>query len=110
MSLELAIVSSLAVPALVLAYIGFELKDQHSSVKMLMVAVSQVFLLGLPFTGWQLALEADYPQIAEYMLAFELASIVVFTVFVFYMIWRYLVATSKALSVNTTGVDFDEVG
>lgn len=103
---ELAILGALAVPALVLAYIGFQLKDQHSSMKMLMVSASQVFLLGVPFTGWKLAEEAGYNEIASYMLGFELAAIIVFIIFVFYSIYLYLRAA--ALVTSGTKDSFEE--
>lgn len=98
MSLELSILLSLAVPAVLLAYIGFSLKDKHSSMKLLMVSVSLVFLLGVPFTGWKFAENSEYGEVANYFLAFELAAVVVFIVFVFYAIWLYLVATGKVVS------------
>lgn len=101
MSLELAVISGLAIPAIVLAYIGFQLKDRHSSMKLLMVSTSLVFLLGLPFTAWQLSLEAGYTSIAEYFLGFELAIIIVFIVFVFYNVWNYI----RSAALVTAGKD-----
>lgn len=106
---ELAIISALAVPSIVLAYIGFQLKDEHSSMKLLMVAFSQVFLLGVPFTGWQLARKAGYESIASYMIYFELAAIILFIVFTFYSIWLYLKAAAYVSSGTRESFEEDEI-
>lgn len=106
---ELAILSALAVPSFVLAYIGFKLKDEHSSMKLLMVAFSQVFLLGVPFTGWKLAESAGYNEIASYMLGFELAAVIVFVVFTFYSIYLYLRAAALVTSGTKNSFEEDEI-
>lgn len=94
----LAIIFSLGLPSIVLAYIGFQLKEEHWPMKLLLVGTSLAMLLGVPFTGMKLAAGAGYPGVSSYLNYFELAVIVVFVLFVFYMIWMYMKDTGKIIS------------
>lgn len=105
--IETALILSLALPAFLLAYIAFQLKDRHSSMKMFLTNASLIFAMGIPFTGWVLADNQSVAVVEDYLIYFELAAIMVTVVFVFYSIWLYLVATGKVVSGTKDGFNED---
>lgn len=96
--IELAIIFSLSVPAFLLAYIAFKLKEKHSVLRMFTTLMSGVFMLGIPFTGWKLAKQSGLSGDWGYLIWFELAAIVAFVIILFYVIWLYIRATSLVMS------------
>lgn len=95
---ETAILLSLALPGFLLVYTAFQFRDQHWPMKLLMTGVGLSFLLGIPFTGYMFAKSNGYPRVAGYLIWFELAAVIVFVVFVFYLIWSYIQDTGMILS------------
>jgi len=105
--IELALIASLSAPAFLLAYMAFKIDDKHSSIRMFLANASMVFMLGVPFTGFQLALNHDVAVVSDYLIYFELAMIVVFLLFLFHSIWLYIKATSMIASGTEDGFDED---
>lgn len=95
---EQAIIFSLALPAFLLVYIAFKMKDKHSVMKIFLTGMSMVFMTGIPFTGYMLAEESGYTDIASYLIYFELVIIVTLILFVFYLIWYYIEDVLKIIS------------
>jgi len=93
-----AVILSLGLPSIVLAYIAFKLKEEHWPMKLFLTGTSMAMLLGIPFTGMKFAENAGYTGVASYLNYFELAVIVVFVLFVFYMIWMYIDDTARIIS------------
>lgn len=108
MSMETSLVLATALPAFLLAYIAFQLKDRHSTMKMFLTNGALVMMLGTPFTGWVLADNNSVAVVEDYLIYFELAAITVFVMFLFYTIWLYLVATGKVTSGTNDRFDPDE--
>lgn len=102
---EQTLLLSLALPAFLLAYIAFKMKDKHSIMKIFFTGVSMTFALGIPFTGFKLAEANGYTDIADYLIYFELAMIVTFILFVFYLIWFYISDVSKIISGSRQELD-----
>lgn len=102
---EQALILSLAVPAFLLAYIAFKMKDKHSIMKILFTGISMAFALGIPFTGFKIAEANGYGGIANYLIYFELAIISTFVMFVFYLIWFYISDVLKIISGNRNELD-----
>lgn len=95
---ELSIILGLAIPAVVLGFFAFNLNDEHSVLKMFVGSIAQVFLLGIPLTGYHFARLNGYQAIADYLIYFELVVVVQFVIYVFYLIWIYIEDTGKAMS------------
>lgn len=102
---KLAILLAIGLPSFLFAYIAFKLQDRHSVIRMLLVGVAVTFTVGLPLTGWRLALANNYKTIADYMLGFELGTIAIVILFDFYLFWLYIKDTSKIMSGTNNGVD-----
>lgn len=96
--IELSLIASLSVPAFLLAYIAFKLKEQHSVLRMFLSMMSGVFMLGIPYSGWKLAKESSLSGDWSFLIYFELAAIVAFVVMLFYVIWLYIKSTSLVIS------------
>jgi hypothetical protein len=86
---------------------AFKIDEKHSSIRMFLANASMVFMLGVPFTGFQLAENQGVEVVSEYMIYFELAMIVVFLLFLFHSIWLYIKATSMIASGTEDGFDED---
>lgn len=108
--IESAIILGLMLPAFLLAYLGLNLKDNHSVMRMFLVLGSLVMSLGAPITAWQMAKNQSVEVVQDYLIWFELAMVVIFVVLTFYMIWLYIKATSKTMSGNEDMFQMDDMG
>lgn len=106
---ETSLILSLAIPAFLLIYTAFSFSEQHSNMRMLFAGAGMTFMLGIPFTGYKIALSQGYSEIAQYLIYFELAFIMVHVTFVFYLIWLYIKTTGLILSGTSESFDDDEI-
>jgi len=98
MSLELTLLAGLTVPGFFFLYMGFQLEDRHSVLRMFLTGMSSIFIIPSPLVTWLLARKAGYANIEGFSIGFILAAIVTFVIIVFYLIWLYVNDTGKAMS------------
>lgn len=60
--IEVAIIISMVSSAFLLAYVGFQLGEEHASMKILMISVALFFGIGSVFTGYMFALNGASTQ------------------------------------------------
>jgi len=106
---EVSLILSLAIPAFLLIYTAFSLSDQHSTMRMLFTGAGMTFMLGIPFTGYKIAMMQGFEEIASYLIYFEFALIITHVFFVFYLIWLYLKTTSLVVSGSSDRFEDDEM-